>query len=75
MTRGSQRFRLLGTALVCLSILAYEILSTRLVSVEMEAQFILMPIAFAMLGMGAATSFMSLGVWSESSEWRNSILS
>jgi hypothetical protein len=75
MTHGSQRFQLLGTALVCLSILAYEILSTRLLSVVLEGHLIIFAIAFAMLGMGAAASFMSLGVWSESSERRTRALS
>jgi hypothetical protein len=58
--RGSTWDRLLGTALVCLGLLAYEILSTRLLSVVLEAHLIVFAIAIAMLGMGAATSFLSL---------------
>jgi hypothetical protein len=49
-----------GTALVCLGLLAYEILSTRLLSVVLEGHLIVFAIALAMLGMGIATSFLSL---------------
>jgi hypothetical protein len=54
------RDRLLGTALVCLGLLAYEIMSARLLSVVLEAHVIVFAIALAMLGMGVATSFLSL---------------
>lgn len=73
--RERQAFRLIGTALVCLSILAYEILSTRLVGVALDLDFVILPIALGMMGMGAATSIMSLVVWPEVSERRTATLS
>ena len=52
--------RAVGTGLVCLGLLAFEILTTRLLSVVIDASTILTAIAFAMLGMTVATSMMSL---------------
>jgi hypothetical protein len=75
MNHESLRFPLIGTALVCLSILAYEILATRIVGVALDLHFVILPIALAMMGMGIATSFMSLGTWSEVSERRTATLS
>jgi hypothetical protein len=63
MIPGSNGCKLAGTALVCFSILVYEILSARLLSVVLEPHLIIFSIALAMLGMGAATSMMSLTTW------------
>lgn len=63
MIPGSNGCKLAGTALVCFGILVYEILSTRLLSVVLEPNLIIFSIALAMLGMGAATSMMSLTAW------------
>src|SRR5262245_41952881 len=52
--------KMLGTALICGGLLAYEILSSRLLSVVLEGHMVVFAIALAMLGMGAATSFFSL---------------
>jgi hypothetical protein len=52
--------RSVGTGLICLGLLAFEILTTRLLSVVIDPSTILYAIAFAMLGMTAATSLMSL---------------
>lgn len=75
MNRESRGFPLIGTALICLSILAYEILSTRIVGVALDLHFVILPIALAMMGMGVATSFMSLGVLSKAPERRTATLS
>lgn len=55
--------RPLGTGLICFGLLVYEILSTRLISVSIGSEIGIFAIAFAMLGMGAATSLMSLLQW------------
>lgn len=53
--------KFIGTGLVCLGLLAYEIFTARLLSVVLEEHLIIFAIALAMLGMGAATSLSSLG--------------
>ena len=54
--------RLCGLGLACLSILAFEILSTRLLSVIISESVIIFAIAIAMLGLGAAASVNSFYV-------------
>jgi hypothetical protein len=56
----AKRLRSAGTALVCFGLLVYEVFSVRLLSVVVEGPMAIFAIAFAMLGMGAATSIMSL---------------
>jgi hypothetical protein len=51
--------KILGTALICGGLLAYEILSSRLLSVVLEGHLVVFAIALAMLGMGAANAFFS----------------
>ncbi len=67
--------RLAGTALVCFGLLVYEILSTRLLSVVLEGHLVVFAIALAMLGMGAATSIMSLRASSVAEARRDRVLS
>jgi hypothetical protein len=67
--------RIAGTALVCFGLLVYEILSSRLLGIVVSAHVVIYAIALAMLGMGAATSIMSLGVWPESHTEKNRSLS
>src|SRR5262245_50115926 len=50
---------LLGVGFACLSILAFEILSTRLLSVVLVPNVIILAIAIAMLGLGSAASIVS----------------
>ena len=75
MLLTANRYKLLGTALVCGGLLIYEILSTRLLIVVLGQHVVIFAIAFAMLGMGAATSLMSLSGWPEPSTNKNQILS
>ncbi len=56
-------YRSAGTALICFGLLVYELFCARLLSVVIEGQMAIFAIAFAMLGMGAATSIMSLAEW------------
>lgn len=53
-------FRIVGTGLVCGGLLIYQILSARLLSLVLDPSLIMLAISFAMLGMGVATSLMSL---------------
>jgi hypothetical protein len=57
---GSKQYRITGTALICFGILVYEVLSARLLTVTISGPLAIFAIAFAMLGMGAAASIMSL---------------
>jgi hypothetical protein len=59
MPQVATRSRILGTALICGGLLAYEILSSRLLSVVLEGHLVVFAIALAMLGMGAANAFFS----------------
>jgi hypothetical protein len=68
-------YRSAGTALVCFSLLVYELFSARLLSVVVEGQMAIFAIAFAMLGMGAATSIMSVTNWPRSGTNRDESLS
>lgn len=52
--------RLVGTGLLCLGLLVYELFSVRLLSVIIGGPLAIFAISFAMLGMGAATSLMSV---------------
>ena len=56
----SEMRRLIGFALVCMSVLAFEIFSSRLLSVVVSPMTTILAIAFAMLGMGIAAIFNSL---------------
>jgi len=56
----ARTFRSVGTGLVCFGLLVYEVFSVRLLSVIVDGPMAIFAIAFAMLGMGAATSIMSL---------------
>lgn len=55
--------RLLGTFLLCLSLLVYEIFSSRLLSVVVGDHLIYYVFAMAMLGMSFASSLMSVVRW------------
>ena len=52
--------RILGTGLICGALLVYQILSARLLGLVIEPSVIIFTISISMLGMGAATSLMSL---------------
>lgn len=52
--------RIVGTGLVCGALLVYQILSARILGVVIEPSLIIFTISVAMLGMGVATSLMSL---------------
>lgn len=60
MPQSATWSKILGTALICGGLLAYEILSSRLLSVVLEGHLVVFAIALAMLGMGAANAFFSL---------------
>jgi hypothetical protein len=53
-------FTFIGTALAACGLLSYEILTTRLVGVVIGGHTALLAIAFAMIGMGFATSLLSI---------------
>lgn len=71
----AQRYRAAGTALVCFSLLVYEVFSARLLSVVVEGEMAIFALALAMLGMGAATSVMSLTEWPRDTLDRDRLLS
>ena len=52
--------KLMGTALVCFSLLSFEIFTARILGIVAEAHLAVFAIALAMLGMGVATSALSL---------------
>jgi hypothetical protein len=56
-----QASKLIGTALICFGLLSFEIVTARILGVVLETHLAIFAIALAMLGMGAATSAMSLG--------------
>lgn len=53
--------RALGVSLVCASALVFQVFSTRILSIVLSEQLILFSISFALLGMGVAASFVSIG--------------
>lgn len=72
---GPRMHRLAGTALICFGLLVYEILTTRLLGIAVGGPIAIFAIAFAMLGMGAATSLMSLVAWPRPNVDRDVVLS
>lgn len=67
-------YRSAGTGLICLGLLVYEVLSVRLLSIVIGGPLAIFAIAFAMLGMGAATSFMTVNKWPDVGRDSNVIL-
>lgn len=53
--------KFVGTGLVCFSLLAFEIVTARILGMVLESHLAIFAIALAMLGMGAATSILTLG--------------
>lgn len=70
-----RKLRSAGTAMVCFSLLVYEVFSSRLLSVVVEGHMAIFAIALAMLGMGAATSIMSLTDWPRKGAGQDRVLS
>ena len=52
--------RFFGTGAVCFGLLGFEIVTARILGVVLESHLAIFAIALAMLGMGAATSVLSL---------------
>jgi hypothetical protein len=61
MSHSQIGLRITGTALICGGLLVFQILSTRLLGMVLDGSVIIIAISIAMLGMGVATSLMSLG--------------
>lgn len=72
--RRSHRTLYLGTFLVCLSLLAFEILSVRTLSFVLGSGYIYFAIALAMLGLSAAASLMSLKAFQPSPAEQRQVL-
>ena len=63
---------LIGTFFLCFGLLVYEIFCSRLLAIVVGNHVVIFVIAFAMLGMATATSFMSLSGWppKDTVKWR-----
>jgi hypothetical protein len=60
VSRTDLGFRIIGTAFVSGGLLVFQILSSRLLGLVLDGSVIIMAIAIAMLGMGVATSLVSI---------------
>lgn len=72
--RLSTRTLYLGTFLLCLALLAFEILSVRTLSFVLGSGYIYFAIALAMLGLSASASLMSLKTFTPSREGQRATL-